>query len=146
MRRLAIFDPLRAWCLRSAVVRASSTMAPPLRLTLAAADSIASGAVRAALRNKFKPITATVLDPTGNVSPRRRPSPDGHRITPCCLLSALCLRNLPANTAGCVYPQVVVQKRMDGCPPYAPVASRPPGAPSLPAISRPSRHDRPLPD
>lgn len=44
-------------------------MAPALRLTLAAADSIASGAVRAAVRNKFNPITATVLDPTGNVSP-----------------------------------------------------------------------------
>jgi hypothetical protein len=46
-------------------------MGTGVRLTLRAADKIASGAVQTALRNSFKPITATVLDASGNV---RRPA------------------------------------------------------------------------
>lgn len=41
-------------------------------LTLRAADQIASGAIHACQRNGFAPITATVVDPAGDVIVQKR--------------------------------------------------------------------------
>jgi uncharacterized protein GlcG (DUF336 family) len=43
-----------------------------IRMTLRVADTIASGAIAAARRNRFAPITATVLDPSGHVVVQKR--------------------------------------------------------------------------
>lgn len=84
-------------------------MSTGVRLTLRAADEIASSAVRTALRNRWKPITATVVDPSGNVCLHTQ-------ALPACLHTKAA--SSPVRRAlTWIIAQIVVQKRMDGCSP-----------------------------